>query len=47
MERDEEPLDDVECAECAILWGEIVEWGIEGEADVFHFLSEDWWDVAE
>ncbi len=35
----EKPLDDVECAERTVLWGEILEWGVERDADVVHFLS--------
>ena len=43
----EPPLDDVECAERVCLGGDAVEWGIEGEADVVYFLTEDGGDVAE
>ena len=43
----EKPLDDVERAERTVLWRESVEWGIERDADVVHFLSEDRGDVAE
>jgi hypothetical protein len=46
-ERKGEPLDYVECAECAVVGREIVEWGIERDADVVYFLSEDRGDVAE
>ena len=45
--RKEKPLDDVERAERAVLWRESVEGGIERDADVVHFLSEDRGDVAE
>ena len=41
------PLDDVERTERTVLWRESVEWGIERDADVVHFLSEDRGDVAE
>lgn len=41
------PLNDVERAERTVLRKETVEWGVECDADVVYFLSEDGWDVAE
>jgi hypothetical protein len=34
--KKENPLDDVECAERAVLWRETVEWGVECDADVVY-----------
>lgn len=45
--RIKRPLDDVERALCAVFRGEIVEWGVEHDADVVHLLSEDRGNVAE
>jgi hypothetical protein len=45
--KKKKPLDDVEHAERTVLWRESVEWGVERDADVVHFLSEDRGDVAE
>jgi hypothetical protein len=45
--KKKKPLDDVERAERTVLWRETVEWGVECDADVVYFLSEDGWDVAE
>lgn len=42
-----QPLDDVERAEHTVFWGESVERGIERDADIVHFLSENRGDVAE
>ena len=41
------PLDDVERALGTVLWGEIVEGGVERDADVVHSLAQDRGDVAE
>ena len=46
-EKEKKPLDYIERAERTVLWRETVEWGVECDADVVYFLSEDGWDVAE